>query len=83
MRLDLFLKRSSIVKRRTIANELAKNGRVFVNGKIVKPSYDVKEGDIISIVSRTGSVKEYKVIKIPQKQIGKGQWKDYIEIISE
>ncbi len=81
MRLDLFLKRSAILKRRTIAQTLIKSGRVFVNDKSTKASYNVKTGDIISIVSREGDIKKYRVIDIPQKQIGRGQWKDYIEEI--
>ena len=39
MRLDKFLKMSRVIKRRTVANEVADCGRVSVNGKIVKPSY--------------------------------------------
>ena len=49
MRLDKFLKMSRVIKRRTVANEVADCGRVSVNGKIVKPSYDVKVGDIFEI----------------------------------
>ena len=49
MRLDKFLKVSRVIKRRTIANEAADNGRVSVNGKVVKPSYEVKVGDIVKV----------------------------------
>ena len=49
MRIDKFLKVSRIIKRRTIANEACDTGRVTVNGKIVKASYDVSIGDIIEI----------------------------------
>ena len=42
MRLDKFLKISRVIKRRTVANEVASNGRVIINGKQVKPSYEVK-----------------------------------------
>ena len=42
MRLDKFLKVSRVIKRRTVANEAADGGRVLANGKVVKPSYDVK-----------------------------------------
>ncbi len=45
MRIDKFLKVSRIIKRRTIANEAADNGRISVNGKVVKPSYDIKVND--------------------------------------
>lgn len=49
MRLDKFLKVSRLIKRRTVANEACDAQRVSVNGRVVKASYDVKEGDIIEI----------------------------------
>ena len=49
MRLDKFLKVSRLIKRRTVANDAADGGRVVVNGKLVKPSYNVKLGDIVEI----------------------------------
>ena len=47
MRLDKYLKVSRIIKRRTIANEACDAGRVSVNGRPVRASYDVKLGDIL------------------------------------
>ncbi|MBO5879242.1 MAG: RNA-binding S4 domain-containing protein, partial [Clostridia bacterium] len=49
MRLDKFLKVSRLIKRRTVANEACDASRVSVNGRVVKPSYDVKLGDEITI----------------------------------
>lgn len=49
MRLDKYLKVSRIIKRRTVANEACDAGRVTVNGKAARASYDVKVGDIIEI----------------------------------
>ena len=49
MRLDKYLKVSRIIKRRTIANEACDAGRVIVNTKEAKASYDVKPGDVIEI----------------------------------
>ena len=49
MRLDKYLKVSRIIKRRTVANEACDAGRVLVNGKAARASYDVKVGDIIEI----------------------------------
>ena len=49
MRLDKYLKVSRIIKRRTVANEACDAGRVTVNGKIARASYDVKTGDTIEI----------------------------------
>jgi ribosomal 50S subunit-recycling heat shock protein len=45
MRLDLFLKRSGIIKRRTIAQELISKGRIKRDGKAMKSAYEVKTGD--------------------------------------
>ena len=49
MRLDKYLKNSRLIKRRTIANEACDAGKVIVNGKVARASYDVKENDIIEI----------------------------------
>lgn len=49
MRIDKYLKVSRIIKRRTVASEACAGGRVTVNGKIAKPSTDIKPGDIILI----------------------------------
>ncbi|HHV97128.1 MAG TPA: RNA-binding S4 domain-containing protein [Clostridiaceae bacterium] len=49
MRIDKFLKLSRIIKRRTLANEACEAGRVKINGKVAKPSSEVKPGDIIEI----------------------------------
>ena len=49
MRIDKYLKVARLIKRRTVANEACDQGRITVNGKIVKASYDVKENDIIEI----------------------------------
>lgn len=67
MRLDKFLKISRIIKRRTVANEAADGGRVSVNGKIVKPSYDVKVNDIIEI-KFGDKVSKFRIINIPKVQ---------------
>ena len=49
MRIDKFLKVSRIIKRRTVANEACDASHIAVNGRVVKASYDVKEGDIVEI----------------------------------
>ncbi|HIZ78346.1 MAG TPA: RNA-binding S4 domain-containing protein [Candidatus Lachnoclostridium stercorigallinarum] len=57
MRLDKFLKVSRLIKRRTVANEACDAGRVLVNDRAAKASYDVKNGDVIEIQFGTRSVK--------------------------
>ena len=66
MRLDKYLKVARLIKRRTVANEACDAGRVTVNGKPARASYDVKVGDIIEISmgksplkARVLSVSEY------------------------
>ena len=49
MRIDKYLKVSRLIKRRTVANEASDAGRVSVNGKPVKASYQVKVGDVLEI----------------------------------
>ena len=69
MRLDKYLKVSRIIKRRTVANEAADAGRVMVNGKVARASYEVKAGDVIEI--RFGEkVTKYEVLN-GQDNVGK------------
>lgn len=67
MRIDKFLKVSRVIKRRTVANEAADSGRISVNGKVVKPSYDVKVGDIVEIKFGDKTSK-FEIIEIPKVQ---------------
>lgn len=57
MRLDKYLKVSRLIKHRTVANDACDAGRVMVNDKVVKASYDVKLGDVIEISFGNKSVK--------------------------
>ena len=57
MRLDKYLKNSRLIKRRTIANEACDAGKVLVNDKIARASYDVKLNDIIEIQMGAKAVK--------------------------
>ncbi len=63
MRLDKYLKVSRIIKRRTVANEACDKGRVLVNGKAQRASYDVKVDDEISITMGQ-SERKYKVLAV-------------------
>ena len=65
MRLDKFLKVSRVIKRRTVANEAADNGRISVNGRVVKPSYEVKIGDIVEI-KFGDKISKFEILQIPK-----------------
>jgi len=49
MRLDKFLKVSRLIKRRTLAKEVADQGRISINGKTAKASSEVNVGDELEI----------------------------------
>ena len=78
MRLDKYLKVSRLIKRRTVANEACDNGRISVNGKVVKASYDVKVGDKIEISmgTRTVTVEVLQVADNVRKDDAAGMYKE-------
>ena len=49
MRLDKYLKVSRLIKRRTVAIEACDLGKITVNGKVARASYEVKVGDVIAV----------------------------------
>ncbi|MEG0497571.1 MAG: RNA-binding S4 domain-containing protein [Carnobacterium sp.] len=81
MRLDKFLKISRIIKRRTIAKEVADKGRIQVNGLVAKSSSDVKVGDelTISFGNKTMIVKIDKIVESTKKE----ETKEMYTVISE
>ena len=76
MRIDKFLKNARIIKRRTIANEACDNGRITVNGRVVKASYNVAVGDVIEVVfgSRNLKVKVLSVNEYAKKETAAEQY---------
>ena len=78
MRLDKYLKVSRLIKRRTIANEACDNGRVSVNGRPVKASYDVKVGDRLEIAlgTRTLAVEVLQVAETVKKDDASAMYKE-------
>ena len=78
MRLDKYLKVSRLIKRRTVANEACDNGRISVNGRVVKASYDVKVGDRIEISMgpRTVAVEVLLVADTVRKDDACGMYKE-------
>ena len=79
MRLDKYLKVSRVIKRRTLANEVADAGRVLVNGKPAKASYTVKIGDIIEVTFGNRPVKIRVLSDVEQK--GKYVAREMFEVI--
>lgn len=73
MRIDLFLKEARIIKRRTIAKEYCLRELVLINGKIAKPSSEVKTGDIVNI---TFGDKNFDIVVTIEK-VGKKEKASY------
>ena len=78
MRLDKYLKVSRLIKRRTVANEACDNGRISVNGRVVKASYEVKVGDKIEIAmgARTVAVDVVQVADNVRKDDAGAMYKE-------
>ena len=78
MRLDKWLKVSRLIKRRTVANEACDNGRISVNGRVVKASYDVKVGDKIEIAlgARTLAVEVLAIAEAVRKDDAATMYKE-------
>ena len=80
MRLDKFLKITRVIKRRTVAKELADNGNIIVDGDAKKSSYSVKKGDILEIKYFNKNIK-VKIKELPSETLRKELIEEYIEII--
>ncbi len=65
MRIDKFLKVSRILKRRTLAQQACDKGKVYVNGKEVKPSHRIKPDDIVELQFTGGAVK-FRILQIKE-----------------
>lgn len=83
MRLDLFLKTSRLISRRSLAQEFCDAGLIKINGAIAKSSKEVKTGDKIEIKRRDRLIL-LKVIEVPsKKQVSKQDAPNLFEILSE
>ncbi len=80
MRLDKYLKVSRLIKRRTVANEACDGGRITVNGKVAKASYDVKVGDEIAIAfgQRTVRIKVLAVEETVKKDAASALYQELV-----
>ena len=81
MRIDKFLKVSRILKRRSVAADAADGGKVKVNGKTVKPSYQIKIGDVIELGFVSGAVK-FRVLNV-KETVRKEEADSLYEIVTE
>ncbi len=81
MRLDKFLKISGIIKRRSVAQKIAELGGITKEGRPLKPSYDVKVGNIL-VIKQHSSIMKIRVTEIPTNNVG-GNYFELIEFKHE
>ena len=81
MRIDKFLKVSRILKRRSVAKEAADGNRVKINGRSVKPSAQVKVGDVVELGFNSGTL-TFKVLNL-KETVRKEEADSLYEIITE
>lgn len=81
MRIDKFLKVSRILKRRSLAVDATKGGRVKINGKAVKPAHEIKIGDVVEVGFNSGTVR-FKVLNI-KETVRKEEAENLYEILPD
>lgn len=87
MRLDLFLKHTRLMKRRSAAKELAAEGGALLNGHPAKPGRDVKSGDILTILDgsildgKAGTPRRFKIVQEALRPVPKGREEEFFEIL--
>ncbi len=82
MRLDQFLNKSGIIKRRALAKELCDRGAVDLNGRVAKASHEVKAGDTLA-VKAPDKRSHYVIREIPTGNVRKEDRGKYAELTSE
>lgn len=80
MRIDDFLSTVGLIKRRSIAKELADNGLVQVNGRTIKASYQVKDRDIVAI--RGSHPLTAEILAVPTGSVAKAARDRFVKILT-
>ncbi len=81
MRIDKFLKVSRILKRRTVAGDACKAGKVSVNGREVKPAYSLKPGDVVELKFSAGALR-FRVLEL-KETVKKEEASSLYEILAQ
>jgi ribosomal 50S subunit-recycling heat shock protein len=81
VRLDLFLKTSRLVKRRTVAKEMCEASRVLVNNREAQPAKEIRPGDLVTIKYSSKHI-EIEVISVPDRP-GKSAPEELYRVIAE
>ena len=66
MRLDVFLKRTGLIKQRSLAKEICDRGSVRVDGRKAKAGKEIDRGRIIALDLRDEFL-EFEVLSLPAR----------------
>jgi ribosomal 50S subunit-recycling heat shock protein len=82
VRLDLFLKKTRLVRQREVAKSICDAGAAFVNGRAAKAAHSVQPGDRIELrMDRRTLV--VRVVEVPHGNVARGDSGRYVEILSD
>ena len=82
MRLDLFLKKTALIRQRALAKDLCDAGAVSVDGHASKASHAVRVGERIAITTRSRRV-VVRVLAVPHGNVARRDAARFVEILSE
>ena len=82
MRLDTFLRNAGVIPRRSRAKEACEEGLVTIDGKIAKPSAEVRPGQKLK-VELDMQVREYEVLDLPRVPVAKKQRENYAKLLMQ
>lgn len=77
MRIDKFLFCVRLFKTRSQAAEACGRGRILVNGTVVKPAREVKEGDEVSVKANP-VFRKYRILALLKSRVGAAKVPLYI-----
>jgi ribosomal 50S subunit-recycling heat shock protein len=80
MRMDVFLHRTGIIRRRSQARDACQDGRVTLDGRSTKPAAQVRPGNIIRVQTRS-EVSSWKILILPNRSVSKKERSDYVDSI--
>jgi ribosomal 50S subunit-recycling heat shock protein len=79
MRLDVFLKNTRLIKRRTAAKDAASSGGVLLNGHPAKAGRDVKAGDVLTVLDDEGPGLRVRILQEALRPVPKGREPEFFE----
>ncbi len=82
MRIDLYLKKTGVVRQRSLAKEICDAGAVRVNGQPAKPGTNLRPGDRIEVRFATHAL-ALRVLEIPSGNVAKRDIPRYLEVVSD